>query len=426
MLMVARMIQGFSGALVWVTGMALLVDTVGREGIGQAASLADMGVTTGTVLAPTLGGLLYENAGYYSVFAISFAIITVDMFLRLALIEKKAANVWLLAESSRRDYGTITGNGPDDGHGRDGSSSSVQKSGQSNDEDQDPLIQPDSDTEAKLMPKTPTTLKLLKSSRIKAALYGLLVQSVVLCSLETVLPIFLNETFGWRAQGGGLTMLAIAIPSVFAPVVGYLSDRYSPRWIAAALYMIAVPALVVLRFVQKPSMGDISLLLVSLVVLGTFSTFFKCLSPYILLYFSLLSLLVLFSFQMDSGGGIRPLVKHQTSFEGFTVNCVMTPLVVDLTTAVEDFEQDHPEMFQKAGPYARVYGMMVFSFAAGTMLGPILGAYIHRHVDWAALVLFLGLLSASEGLVALLFTDGFILSKRDKGKRAVSAVVARV
>ncbi|KAI4209554.1 MAG: hypothetical protein LQ351_007545 [Letrouitia transgressa] len=378
MLMVARMIQGFSGALVWVTGMALLVDTVGREGIGQAASLADMGVTTGTVLAPTLGGLLYENAGYYSVFAISFAIITVDMFLRLALIEKKAANVWLLAESSRRDYGTITGNGPDDGHGRDGSSSSVQKSGQSNDEDQDPLIQPDSDTEAKLMPKTPTTLKLLKSSRIKAALYGLLVQSVVLCSLETVLPIFLNETFGWRAQGGGLTMLAIAIPSVFAPVVGYLSDRYSPRWIAAALYMIAVPALVVLRFVQKPSMGDISLLLVSLVVLG------------------------------------------------FTVNCVMTPLVVDLTTAVEDFEQDHPEMFQKAGPYARVYGMMVFSFAAGTMLGPILGAYIHRHVDWAALVLFLGLLSASEGLVALLFTDGFILSKRDKGKRAVSAVVARV
>lgn len=104
----------------------------------------------------------------------------------------------------------------------------------------------------------------------------------------------------------------------------------------------------------------------------------------------------------------------------------MSPLIVDLTNAVEDFEQDHPEMFQKAGPYARVYGMMVFSFAAGTMLGPTLGAYIHRHADWPALALFLGLLSASEGLVALLFTDGFILSKRDKGKREAGGVVARV
>ncbi|KAI4157972.1 MAG: hypothetical protein LQ342_007866 [Letrouitia transgressa] len=368
----------------WITGLALLVDTVGREGIGQATSLADIGVTTGTVLAPTLGGLLYENAGYYSVFAISFAILAVDVFLRLVLIEKKAANAWLLAESSRREYGTIKSNSPDDGHRSNGFSSAVQKGGQSNDEGQDPLIDPGSDPEARLrswdwiVPKTPTTLKVLKSSRIQAALYGLLVQSVVLCSLEAVLPIFLNETFGWRAQGGGLTLLAIAIPSVFAPVVGYLSDRYSPRWITGSLFMIAVPALVLLRFVQKPSMGDISLLLVSLVVLG------------------------------------------------FTVNCVMSPLIVDLTNAVEDFEQDHPEMFQKAGPYARVYGMMVFSFAAGTMLGPTLGAYIHRHADWPALALFLGLLSASEGLVALLFTDGFILSKRDKGKREAGGVVARV
>ncbi|KAL9039005.1 MAG: hypothetical protein Q9214_005054 [Letrouitia sp. 1 TL-2023] len=380
MLIVARVIQGFSGALVWITGLALLVDTVGREGIGQAASLSDIGVTTGTVLAPTLGGLLYENAGYYSVFAVSFAILAVDVFLRLVLIEKKAANAWLLAESSQRGYGTIMGNGTDDGCRSNVSSSTIKKSGQSDDEDQDPFIDPGSELRGWdwIVQKTPTTLKLLKSSRIQAALYGLLVQSVVLCSLEAVLPIFLNETFGWRAQGGGLTLLALAIPSVFAPVVGYLSDRYSPRWIAGALFMIAVPALILLRFVEKPSMEDVSLLLVSLVVLG------------------------------------------------FTVNCVMSPLLVDLTSAVEDFEQDHPEMFQKAGPYARVYGMMVISFAAGTMFGPTLGAYIYRHADWATLALFLGLLSASEGLVALLFTDGFILLKRNKGKRAVGGIVARV
>lgn len=305
MLMVARVIQGFSGALMWITGLALLVDTVGREGIGQATSLADIGVTTGTVLAPTLGGLLYENAGYYSVFAISFAILAVDVFLRLVLIEKKAANAWLLAESSRREYGTIKSNSPDDGHRSNGFSSAVQKGGQSNDEGQDPLIDPGSDPEARLrswdwiVPKTPTTLKVLKSSRIQAALYGLLVQSVVLCSLEAVLPIFLNETFGWRAQGGGLTLLAIAIPSVFAPVVGYLSDRYSPRWITGSLFMIAVPALVLLRFVQKPSMGDISLLLVSLVVLGTFPTTFKRNICFLFTLFSVFPLFPPWIFSLD-------------------------------------------------------------------------------------------------------------------------------
>lgn len=58
-LIVARALQGFSAAAVWVVGTALVVDTVAQDRIGQALGRTTTGLTWGGVLGPMLGGVTY-------------------------------------------------------------------------------------------------------------------------------------------------------------------------------------------------------------------------------------------------------------------------------------------------------------------------------------------------------------------------------
>lgn len=84
-----RLFQGAAAAVVWTVGIALLVDTVGKEGLGQAIGYVSMALSVGTMAGPLLGGVIYEDGGYYAVFGLAFGLIGIDVFLRLVLIEKR-------------------------------------------------------------------------------------------------------------------------------------------------------------------------------------------------------------------------------------------------------------------------------------------------------------------------------------------------
>ncbi|RMZ27585.1 hypothetical protein D0859_08350 [Hortaea werneckii] len=90
-----RVLQGISAAVVWVVGLALLVDTVGPDGIGQAMGYVGMSMSLAILVAPLLGGVVFDLAGYYAVFAMAFGLIALDIVLRLVMIEKKSAAKWL-------------------------------------------------------------------------------------------------------------------------------------------------------------------------------------------------------------------------------------------------------------------------------------------------------------------------------------------
>lgn len=107
-LVLGRILQGVSAALVWTVGVALLVDTVEKDAVGQAVGYITLGMTAGTVLGPLLGGVVYDAGGYYAVFIMAFAVIAVDILLRFVMIEKKIAAKWGIGHQSS-DYGTIKG-----------------------------------------------------------------------------------------------------------------------------------------------------------------------------------------------------------------------------------------------------------------------------------------------------------------------------
>jgi MFS family permease len=56
--LLARAFQGLSAAAVWIVGLALLVDTVGKDKIGQAMGIAGIAMTWAMMSAPVVGGFM--------------------------------------------------------------------------------------------------------------------------------------------------------------------------------------------------------------------------------------------------------------------------------------------------------------------------------------------------------------------------------
>lgn len=176
-LLVGRMLQGFSAAVVWTVGLALLVDTVGHEHVGKAMGWVFLALSLAFPIAPILGGVVYDRGGYYAVYYMAFGLIAFDILLRFLLIEKKVASKWLDA----------------DGSVEPGSTNSAVQDPEARLEAQgtkEPQPQPQEQnvtrSSSKWSNRLPPVLTLLKSRRLLSALWCCLVQSGIYAGLESV------------------------------------------------------------------------------------------------------------------------------------------------------------------------------------------------------------------------------------------------
>ncbi|KAJ5097943.1 hypothetical protein N7532_004944 [Penicillium argentinense] len=290
-----RLFQGAAAAVVWTVGVALMVDTVGKEGLGQAIGYVSMSISVGTLAGPLLGGVLYEDGGYYSVFGLAFGLIAIDIILRLALIEKRHALPWIQpvnkpsAHSEPDDLektNTPTVAGPVDSPG-----ASISPT-------------PEALKQANI-PKSPLkqVKTLLSSYRLVVSFWGYFVMSLIMTSFDSVLPLFVQDTFGWQQTGQGLAFIPLMVPHLVDPITGYIIDRFpkSPRYIVTAGFLSAVPLAVLLRLVTENTMHHKILLCALLALLGV------CLA------------------------------------------IVMTPLVAEVFHAVKEKENESPEIFGRGG-----------------------------------------------------------------------------
>lgn len=85
-LVVARMSQGLSCAIVWTVGLAMTRDTVGSGNLGVTIGSMFGLINFGGVAGPVVGGVLYKMAGSGAVFGVAFALLMVDFAMRLAVI----------------------------------------------------------------------------------------------------------------------------------------------------------------------------------------------------------------------------------------------------------------------------------------------------------------------------------------------------
>jgi MFS family permease len=99
LMVLGRLLQGFSAGIVWSVGCALLVDTMDNA-IGVAMGYVNVAMSVGLLVAPVVGGSVYAAAGYYPVYYIAFGVVIVDILMRLGMIEKKVAKQWIPEETT--------------------------------------------------------------------------------------------------------------------------------------------------------------------------------------------------------------------------------------------------------------------------------------------------------------------------------------
>lgn len=240
-LTVGRVLQGLSAAMVWTVGLALLVDTVGPAEIGEMMGYVSMSFTLATILAPVLGGVVFNKGGYYAAYYMSFGMILLDIILRTALVEKKVARRWTVHEEPHIVVPDLT------------QGSTV------------PDLEPNS--APRPLNRHPM-LALLSSRRLWSALCCSLAQPILMTAWDATLPLHVADLFNFTSVGAGLMFLPFALPAFFAPVIGKYIDTHGPRLPAAVGFVSCVPPLVLLLLVNHSGIRQIVLLCALLAVLG--------------------------------------------------------------------------------------------------------------------------------------------------------------
>ncbi|KAK3944954.1 major facilitator superfamily domain-containing protein [Diplogelasinospora grovesii] len=360
LLILGRLLQGLSAAIVWSVGLALLVDTIGKD-IGYAMGWVSIAMSVGLLISPVIGGAVYAAAGYYAVYFVAFAVVAVDIVLRMVLIEKKVARQWLPEDSSstpvvstgvtrdvsesrteKSDGGDTHASAADPTTGADRVAAGRPTAGQQEEGVGSGADVPESSparaaAETALAP-TPAThpyLELLKSRRTLAALLGVIIEAGVMFAFDTVVPLFVKNTFHWSSTAAGLVFICVMVPGFASPLVGMLSDKYGAKWPSVVGFAATVPLLVCLRFVTDNTLQHKVLLCALLALMG-------------------LTLLTLAN----------------------------TPLMAEITYSINAKEAERPGMWGAKGVYGIAYGLYATAFALGGTIGSIMAGYLVAGPGW--------------------------------------------
>ncbi|BCS19974.1 MFS transporter [Aspergillus puulaauensis] len=356
-LVIARIFQGLSCAVVWTVGMALIVDTMGKDQVGAAMGIVSMAMTVGTVVGPFVGGIVLSKAGYHAVFAMAIALIVVDIVLRLVMIERKSAAKWIDVQSEAAETRAETETerliapATEDcsSYGVESEHSSRQQSNGKATGEEHPNPSRRS---------IPGIVRLMGSLTILVVLQATLVEAMTYSSFDSVLPLYVRSTFNMDPMGIGLCFIPLFIPSFFSTIIGSAVDHYGSRRIAWMGFILDVPALLLLQVVTENTTRDQIIL-------------------YVLLFVS-----------------------------GFAAALKTVSLMVEISHAVEEKEKKCPGIFGDTGGTAQAYGLFNVAWSGGQVLGPLVSGGLVDWVGWKYMVSTLAVVSGVTAVVLVATAKG--------------------
>ena len=407
LLVLGRLLQGISAAVVWTVGLALMADTVGSVGIGQAVGYVSMSMSIAILIGPLLGGVVYDRVGYYSVFYLAFGMIILDILLRVALVEKCMALKW----APQEDY-AVEKTGPEDKVTPSSPVPPAMPMPMMCSPQQDPITQSHQSTSAlaaqcqtaippataappiapfrshllQRLRKRSRTLSLLSSPRLWAALFATMAQSSLLTAWDAVLPLQVSSLFGWSSLGAGLIFLPLILPAFLSPFIGIWADKRGPHGLVVSGFLTMIPPLVCLRFADT-------------------------------------------SYLRHANGGTRPkseggglseigmivLICALLAIIGLGLAMSIVPLLAEVVHVCEvgesESEREHLSRqaglqeaervaYQSKSTYATAYGLFNVAYAAGLLIGPLWGGLVRVGAGWGTMCWSLGLMSLSGAAVS--------------------------
>ncbi|KAL5905929.1 hypothetical protein ACKVV7_010322 [Pyricularia oryzae] len=358
LLLAARVLQGTSAALVWTTGMALCVETVGANNLGKTLGSIFGCITFGTLVAPMLGGVLYDKGGNAALFGLAFALLAVDFSMRVLVIERKTAMQYD-AVGAENDTNDASGPGAHDSGGADG------QEGAQRTEEQ-PLLLRTQDKqykeEYKLAPELPRIvraipiLSCLGSTRLLASLLIGFFQALVVGSIDATVPLVSRDYYDFTSLNAGLMFLPIGITNlIFGPILGWCVDRLGTKMMATLLYTYLVPVMAALRLAAPGGPSEVA---VFAVLLGL------------------------------AGIGLAGMAA---------------PALVEGGKVVHLYHQANPEFYGDYGPYAQLYSLFNTAYSLGLAVGPLLGGSLKQAIGYGNMNSVLAGLCGVTALVCYMF-----------------------
>ena len=342
-LLTARILEGFSTAIVSTVGYTLLTEVVGLEHLGKATGYTSMALSFGLLLGPVLGGVLYEYCGYFQVYLPVFGLIAMEIILRLMIIEKEKKPIPPASQSPS----------PTERAQKDRLAHGLPSDPASHSRESDPLLKPPPTVDSANAYKA-----LLTSPRFLMALNALLILNSIANGFDSTLVPYIQDAYHMPASQAAALFLALAVPMLLAPISGWLTDRYGARLPILSGLVLAIPSQILLSLISK----------------GTTMPFLK--------------------------------LAISLAFMGLTFALVMAPLRVEANFVVSQIEKDTPGGFGARGILARAIGLMSTVVATGGFVGPLYAGFVRVSAGWKVLELLNAGLCASILVLFLLSTGG--------------------
>ncbi|BGP30281.1 hypothetical protein JCM10296v2_002035 [Rhodotorula toruloides] len=251
-MLVARLWQGLSGTILWTFGLALVIDSVPEQHVGKSLGIVMSGLSVGEAIGPPIGGALYRHIGWRAPFIFLLVLLVVDIVLRLLIVEKKTALMWIkrgitIRSFSAPDYPPANSTSKEEAVVPLAPSSTITSSEAT--EVATPVLPKSERNGASLWE---TMWRLVHNPRAVVALSMAFLYGADFGLLEAGMVLYVKERYGLDEQGTGLIFLAVVIPSfIIAPLAGWLTDLYGSKW-PATVGMVIVTAAYPLLIIRGP------------------------------------------------------------------------------------------------------------------------------------------------------------------------------
>ncbi|KAI0845917.1 MFS general substrate transporter [Daldinia vernicosa] len=363
-LFVARVLQGISAGVVWTIGFAMVLDTVGSENLGKVIGSMFSLISVGGLMAPVIGGVLYEKTGYAGVFGVAAGVLGLDFLMRLLVVEKKTAAKYNV------DQVPHSQDGEQDSH-RD--HEATQSDSVEDATEHDALLHnkklKDGDIESYKIRHEPNRivralpiLVCFRSPRLCVGMFLSFVQASLLGLFDATIPTQAQSLFGFTALHAGLLFVALYVPYLISgPLAGWAVDRYGTKLAAIVGFGSLVPSLILLRLPSEDLLSGTSNVIV---------------------YCAMLAL------------------------NGVGLGIIGSPGVVEASDVVEKFDKANPGFFGDNGPYAQLYGFNSLFFCTGLTVGPVAAGALRDGIGYGNMTLVFGLISAFTAVLSFFIIGG--------------------
>ncbi|KAI0148640.1 major facilitator superfamily domain-containing protein [Xylariaceae sp. FL1272] len=357
-LVIARILQGISAAVVWTVGLAMVLDTVGPQNLGKVIGSIFSFISIGELLAPVIGGVLYEKTGYSGVFGLGAGLIAIDFLMRLFVVERKTAAKYDMPDqadrSNPRDFESRNDENREDNEQEATEEDALLPKKQ----DERFIITGDRNRVTRALP----ILLCFRNPRMLMALCLAFVQASLLALYDATLPTEAQDLFHFSSLEAGLLFIALDVPYlILGPIAGWAVDRYGTKRAAVFGFGFMVPALVLLR-------------LPSAKLLPGFQNIF--------------------------------LLCGLLAMNGIGLAVIGSPAVVEASDLVQKYDKANPGVFGENGPYAQLYGFNSLFFCSGLAVGPILAGALRDNTGYGNMNLVFAIISGVTAILSFFIIGG--------------------